>query len=568
MNKKDEDVKEVVIYTSFFETKFNLFEQAYNPETNKSYFIQFNKITNEVMGYVDDFERDGIKYKPIEGEELDKRVVILPSKVREYDPSLALPEILMDGFYKDKVADDTQLDLRIKQHIHKWLDVPEEYEQFVVYNIKLSWVYQRFNTLSYTRALGDTGTGKSRFLFTLGHLHYKPMIVSGALTSAVIFRIINKWKGTLLIDEGDQEESEETNSFIKIMNCGYEKGMAIARCDKNDPNKIDFFDVFCPKVITTRRRFEDKATEARCMTAIMVQTFRKDIPDILTQEYFRETEELREMLLLWRFRNFNRIDPDIGLKVNLDNYEPRLRQVNRAFISLFVNDQLQMGKFRKYLDNYQEQIIDERSNSFDGLIITNLAEMISNGWDYITPSDIQEKVKETGIETKYQITAVGIGKTLKNLGLLFKRQFVDGKTKNNLVMDKYILSNVFSRYLVNQDVINKLKQRGYTLQITAITVYTETAQILQKGGLGVEKEQLTLRIDRNSRNAVMCEPIDLTPLPKDVLFHLNKFGEKGEMGVEQLKEELQIQDCFIEKMLQDGDLLSLHAGRVKANGTK
>jgi len=217
-----------------------------------------------------------MEYCPIADQEVPLKAVILPDGYEEY-------------------GTEQELDNEIREFINKYLDVDEQEAIRAIWNIRLSWVYERFRTLNYTRGLGDTGTGKSRLLDVVGRLHYKPMVVAGALTPAVIFRIISKWKGTLLIDEGDQEKgSDETNAFIKILNCGYEKGMPVARCDKNDPSKIEFFDIYCPKVITTRRRFEDKATEARCMTLTMVQTSRTDIPDVLTSEYDTEINRIRE----------------------------------------------------------------------------------------------------------------------------------------------------------------------------------------------------------------------------------------------------------------------------------
>ena len=57
----------------------------------------------------------------------------------------------------------------------------------------------------------------TRFLDTLGYLHYKPIATSGATTSAPVFRIIDKWKGTLIMDEADFQKSDEAQDIIKII---------------------------------------------------------------------------------------------------------------------------------------------------------------------------------------------------------------------------------------------------------------------------------------------------------------------------------------------------------------
>lgn len=540
---KEEDTN---IYVSFFNTPQYMYEQCYSKEKNQIYFIKWDKKKQE-QEIVFDFEHKGQIYKPIRGEELEKGAVILPEEPIDY-------------------IDDEHLEKEIVAHIHKWLDVPENYEQFSFYNILLSWVYDKFNTLSYTRALGDTGTGKSRFLFTLGHLHYKPMIVAGALTPAVVFRIINKWKGTLLIDEGDQENSEETNSFIKIMNCGYERGMIISRCNRNDPNKLEFFDVFCPKVITTRRRFDDKATEARCMTAIMTQTHRKDIIDILTREYFTKVKELQGKLLMWKFHNYDTIDPDSGIKVNLDQYEPRLRQVNRSFVSLFANNPVQLAKFKKYLDAYQEDIIQERSDTFEGILINVLAVMVGDGWVSPTPSEIQIKCLDLGHEFKYNLTARAVSKTLKGMGLDFKRRKIEGMTKNALIMNNSVLSSIFQRYIFDESILEKLIIKGY--EVTIVTVYTETREKNKSGGKGEpvaekphqvinsEKNAPSLRNNRNYRNSVTQETIHQRQNEGDVLSFM---GSKL-MNIE----DVDLPEELLEKMKNNGTIYEPKKGMIQA----
>ena len=201
-------------------------EQIYNDESK---FCAYNSETEEIK-YM---KRIG-DYVPLEGEEIEKKAILLPTKPEEY-------------------GTNKELDTQIKVFIKKWLDVPDDYIQFALWNIKRSWVYERFHTLNYLRALGDTGMGKTRFLDTLGYLHYKPIATSGATTAAPIFRIINKWKGTLIMDEADFGKSDESQDIIKIINQGYEKGKFIMRCDKDEHNNINFFDPYGPKILATRK---------------------------------------------------------------------------------------------------------------------------------------------------------------------------------------------------------------------------------------------------------------------------------------------------------------------------
>ena len=216
--KKTEQKKEDdTIQTSLIINKEKkvIIEQIH--DKGKNQYCIYNHNTQEIR-YENEYIHDSITHKPINAEEINKGAIHLPTKAEEYN-------------------NDTELDQEILTFINTWLDIPKDIQQFGLWNIKRSWVYERFHTLNYLRALGDTGLGKSRFLDTLGYLHYKPIATSGATTSAPIFRIIDKWRGSLIMDEADFKTSDESADIIKIINSGYEKGKYVMRCDQNDAKK-------------------------------------------------------------------------------------------------------------------------------------------------------------------------------------------------------------------------------------------------------------------------------------------------------------------------------------------
>jgi hypothetical protein len=347
-NGKKEQEEDFNLITSFYKTTNNiLLEQCYDGKN--SYFAVYNPIT-DIVSYENEYDDNGIIIKPIESEEVIKEYIRLPSKAEDYNS-------------------EKELDKQINDFITKWLDVNEIYKKFAIYNIRKSWVYDIFHSLNYLRALGDYGTGKSRFLDTFGYLHYKPIATSGALTSAVLFRIINKWKGTLIIDEADFKNGDESAEVIKIINQGYERGRPVMRVDKDNHGVIQFFEVYCPKVIATRREFPDKATESRCMTNTMLETHRKDIPPNLTKEFWEEAQNIRNKLLMWRFKNYNKIDVDAGANIDLGDIEPRLRQINTGFIALLKNDQEAIEEFKIFLKDYSQEQIEARSETIEGRIV-------------------------------------------------------------------------------------------------------------------------------------------------------------------------------------------------------
>jgi len=440
-NIKKESVKK--ISKSSYIHNGILYEQLSN--------LQFIFIKDDKVHYTNKINADGYEVVVCEGDELHKghEVVILPDGLEEYG-SL------------------TKLIAEIKEYIHEWLDVSEDFETFAAWYIPLSWVYDSVPTINYLSVMGDTGVGKSRFLNVVGKLCYKPIIGSGGVSVAAVKRLINKWRGTLLIDEGDFKASDETADLIKLLNLGFEKGQAIYNCDKNDPSKIEFFDPYCPKVITRRRQFADQALEARCLTETMQQTTRKNIPALLTKSFNKKQIELRNKLLKFRFDYWNNIDIDKAGEIDLGAVEPRIKQATLAFTTLLANVPEALEVFKKFILKYNNDLIEERANSYDGVIINTIIDLIIEGQIEITAKDIEVRFEEHHMKGK----AHTIGKHLSQLNLKTKPVKTDGKTKKIIPLDNTFFE-VCKRYCVDE---NRLRQ--VTL-VTAVTATTPTPSKIQ-----------------------------------------------------------------------------------------
>lgn len=433
--KKSKEINEKYqeeIRTSFFTKDGNIFEQVIHEGQNK--FAVWDESKEEIT-YIPYYKTNyGKTYFPNEGEEIkeeDKEGYIhLPSKAEEYE--------------SDEILEDD-----IKGFIRKWLDIDEEHLQYVVWSIKQSWIYDRLRTVNYLRALGDTTMGKTRYLDTIGRLHYKAIKTSGASTVAPVFRLIKKWKGSLLIDEFDLKSSDETADFIKLINLGFEKGQPILRCNSSNPEKIDFFDPYCPKVLATRKPFLDKATESRCFTKVMTGTDRKDIPAELDDSFFNEAMNLRNKLLMWRFKNYFKISIDKVKNIDLGDLEPRVRQTHMGYLPLFAHNEKKLEFFRTYLQQHQQNLIEDRRDSFEGKIVDAFCILVfSKGKEDIAPMDL---IKEGGFtdprdKTK-QYSPISLGRYLKELGLgNRKTRNIDGQAKNCIVWQENQLRNLAKRY--------------------------------------------------------------------------------------------------------------------------
>jgi len=151
------------------------------------------------------------------------------------------------------------------------------------------------------------------------------------------------------------------------------------------------------------------------------------------------------------------------LKVDLTAFEPRLRQISRSFISLFAHNDEEVQRFKEYLKKYQDQLVQERSESFDGILVNCIAKMIIKGDDFISAKDIIDFTDQLGIDFQYKLTSKAVTKCLRGLGLQFNPLKRGGRTKRALVLDESILKNIFSRYIIDDDMVGQLALRGFDI---------------------------------------------------------------------------------------------------------
>src|SRR5262249_32985075 len=211
------------------------------------------------------------------------------------------------------------------------------FETIASSSVLMTWLYEDFNELPYLRVRGDPGSGKTRFLLTVGALCYKPIFASGASTVSPLFRILDAVRGTLIIDEGDFRFSDERAEIIKILNNGNARGFPVLRSELTPSKEFNprAYAVYGPKIVATRDFFQDRALETRCLTEDMgARSLRTDVPITLPIEFAAEAQSLRNQLLLFRFRHRTRARPNETLVDAA--IEPRLRQVFLPLLSVIA----------------------------------------------------------------------------------------------------------------------------------------------------------------------------------------------------------------------------------------
>lgn len=348
-----------------------LAETIYDPITGETQFAIFK---DGELEFSSTLELNGETIFPLDGrgDIVSKGVVLLPATATDYES-------------------DKELLTSIQSFIHRHLEISPMFERIATYYVLLSWQYDRFYELPYLRAIGDLGSGKSRFLQTVGSICYRPIFTGGATTTAPIFRILDEIKGTLVLDEADLRFSDMTTDIVKILNLGYQKtGGSVLRMVGKENREMKAFDVFSPKIVATRETFSDKALESRFLVEHMgSSSLRKDIPRRLSDEFYMEARELRNKLLMWRFKNYRK--ELIFDETGIEGIHPRLHQIAIPLLTI-IEDEEMKDSLRQFVKEYDGELAADRGQSWEAditLAILKIQEKRSG--DLLTVKEITEE---------------------------------------------------------------------------------------------------------------------------------------------------------------------------------
>jgi hypothetical protein len=348
MQNNEEKKEKPILKTTIF-TPDALYEMVFDRKENKTSFSKMDRDGN-LEALIEEVEIEGRKYKPLPPSYnlVEKDVILFPS--------LATPYTNEEEILKD-----------IQTFIHKYLDISEVFEQIATYYVLFTWMFDKFNEVPYLRAIGDFGSGKSRFIQAIGILCYKPVFTGGATTPSPIFRIVNEVHGTLIIDEADFKFSDMTSEIVKILNTGYQRGMPVLRSEGKGTFEVKAYDVFCPKIVATRETFSDKALESRFLVEEMgAGKLRADIPRTLDENFYKEAENIRNKLLMWRLKNY--FEPIERRHDLIEGIHPRLNQIVMPLLSI-IKDEAIREHLKTFIVKYNTDLVADRGLSWESDIV-------------------------------------------------------------------------------------------------------------------------------------------------------------------------------------------------------
>lgn len=351
------------------------------PEIAKWY-----KPTNEI--WIKPFEDKGFN--------LEKGLVLLPSELKDYKSTENLLEDI-----RNFVSSFAYLD-------PFWLEVS-------TYYALMTWIYDCFGSVPYLKFIGDFNSGKSRMAECVAQCSYNTIMINGASTISPMFRLIDRYKGTIFIDEADYDSSDFDSMIAKILNVGYKRGVPITRSENIDGQYEPVaYEVFGPKIITQRKRFKDDATESRCLIYEVPKVSK--LPDHIpiqllpNQEngFYQQALVIRNKCLKWRFDNLKIIKPDMSIN---ENVHLRNAEILVPLLTLIKDE-----KFKKQLITFMSDNAEEVKGDSDYFHCVQAIKRLKSREEDLIVGKITEEMM-INVEPDKEVSAKLVGSLIRRLGL-------------------------------------------------------------------------------------------------------------------------------------------------------
>lgn len=341
----------------------------------------------------------------------------------------------------------------IKTFVYNHIDFPDPR----LYDVKTAWLLctwipEAFNVAPYWRYLGYKNVGKTRGLEVDQHLTYRGTL-SPSVTEAALYRLIEKYKITYLLDETEIYNNEQKQATQHVLNAGYRRGQQVFRCEQAPNGEIIVlgYNPFGFKGLAGTRLLKD-TLESRCITTIM----QKNIRPVNFMLDIQGAKKLRNQLLLWRFRRLAALDEisegSEGSEPSEGYLEPpkslhliknsRIVEIFAPLITIADNEEARQNIINFAIDTYKETQEEESSG-----VEAEILQIIIQCRDRLQSGKFATKwvadFFNSDRSDKEEWKTSTIGKAIKTLG--FKPKRMTGGA-SGYVFDAELIQNLSERY--------------------------------------------------------------------------------------------------------------------------
>jgi len=230
----------------------------------------------------------------------------------------------------DEEQETAALIWKLEALLSKHIVLPEHGALVVALWVMLTWTYNSFQTLPMLLIESPTKQcGKTTLLTLIGWLCRKTLLSSN-MSSAALYRYIEKHEPTLIVDEADSFMRDD-DGMRNLLNAGHTKAFAYTmRCIGEGANlePVDF-STWCPKALASIGTLKGTITDR----GFRITLHRRTRDQEIARRPMADTEEfqtMRSRLMRWAEDNADRLAayhvqmPDALFNRLGDNWEPLL----------------------------------------------------------------------------------------------------------------------------------------------------------------------------------------------------------------------------------------------------
>ena len=342
----------------------------------------------------------------------------------------------------------------IYNELKKYLVLKEEEYCIITLWIMASWLVDDFSTCPYLCLIAPKSSGKTAVLSMLGELAYRS-VSAISVTAASLFRAIEMWHITLLIDEAEYQIKSETDAGQALYGClngGYKRGSYALRIegDGSVTSRVPAaYDVFGFKAIAATKLFHP-TLESRSIIINMVQ----GMPEKIIIDSAKMSI-IRSKLLFWRFETLGKLPvvfPESKVGRLIEMFIP-LYTVSQLFKKRAGSqDRVSYDKIMRVLsEKIEEMEVDrkeEERGSEDAIIISAIYDLSEQ--ETISTKDIATHLKWIDEYTDPKESAKfysKIGKKLKILGIKTKHTRHGNVIEHLETPVRDVLRELYKRFL-------------------------------------------------------------------------------------------------------------------------
>lgn len=370
----------------------------------------------------------------------------------------------------------------IKNLLYKHVVLPSGVAEAIAVWILLTYCYDAFRILPMLGIVSPVKRcGKTTLLEILQSLTNKGLPASN-ITPAAIYRTIEKYHPTLLVDEADTF-LKDNNELRGVLNSGHKKAMAYVVRLQGEEHETVTFSTWCPKAIAMIGSLHDTLEDR----SIVVHLRRKTPDETVYRigvEFERKCKVIRRACKRWANDNMEKlisIKPDVPITHNdraVDNWIPILSIADVAggdWPELMRSSMLGMA------DGSDDSIGPELLKDIQGIFKAHSVERIFSD-DLAEQLTKKEEAPWSDWNRGKGLTQNGLAKQLKQFSITSKTMRIGNERRKGYDLNSF--KDAFKRYIppappvqsVTTRQINNFNYLGEKQSVTKESRVTDVKQ--------------------------------------------------------------------------------------------